>query len=97
MKKFKIGDLWVQFPFIPYPPQETFMEKMVESLDSVSTHTEHTFPMPIHICLSLLFLAFLFVVETQCFARITHWNWQDSVSFGCRTGMARFSKKGTRA
>lgn len=36
MKKFKIGNHWVHFPFVPYEPQERFMQKMIMSMDNVS-------------------------------------------------------------
>lgn len=32
MQRIKIEDLWVQFPYVPYGPQEEFMKKMVMSL-----------------------------------------------------------------
>ncbi|XP_034231527.1 regulator of telomere elongation helicase 1 homolog [Thrips palmi] len=33
MERFKINNLWVHFPFVPYAPQEVFMKKMLESMD----------------------------------------------------------------
>ncbi|KAE8752827.1 regulator of telomere elongation helicase 1-like 1 [Frankliniella occidentalis] len=33
MEKFKIHDIWVHFPFVPYPSQEAFMAKLLESLN----------------------------------------------------------------
>ncbi|KAK3907282.1 Regulator of telomere elongation helicase 1 [Frankliniella fusca] len=33
MEKVKIHDTWVQFPFVPYPSQEAFMAKVLESLN----------------------------------------------------------------